>query len=47
VEDVIELQVSAASPNLVEKRELDLKPDDRCLLYPGSIRVVTQIRNMG
>ena len=43
VEDILELKLNCTDKICVEKQELNLKPSDICLLYPGYIYIKTNL----
>jgi hypothetical protein len=46
VAEIIELEISARNNALAKKQELNIKPEERCLLYPGNINITTELRRI-
>jgi hypothetical protein len=44
--EIIELELSAGNSVFAKKQELNIKPEEICLLYPGKIEITTQLRRI-
>jgi hypothetical protein len=46
VTEIIELELSTENSVFAKKQELNIKPEEICLLYPGKIEITTQLRRI-
>jgi hypothetical protein len=46
VTEIIELEINARNNALAKKQELNIRPEEKCLLYPGRIDITTSLRRL-